>query len=403
MSEPGATPTSRDATVGSVSEEAAKLFGALSDWARDHGSDLGQGAVRAGRRRRAARGARRRRAPRHRRAGVHLLPDLPHRARRAPDQPGGARPPGDGGVVAAPGRGRAAGHRRARTSARPDGGPGSSTSTSTPTMRHDPTGTTTGARRDGPRRTTMTLACGIDVGGTKIAGGVVDEDGTILEELRVESPATDAEAIEEAIAGLVTELRSRHPIETVGVGAAGYVDKARAVVLFAPNVAWRNEDLKGELEKRVELPGRDRERRQRRGVGRVPLRRRRTTSTTCCWSPSAPASAAGWCSTARSTAAPTASAPRSATCASCPTASSAAAASTAASSSTPAARPWCARRGPRRVSGALIARGLLDRAGGDLEADHRPADHRGGAATATRAPSSSWPSSAAGSARASRR
>jgi len=29
--------------VGSVSEEALKLFGALSDWARDHGSDLGQG------------------------------------------------------------------------------------------------------------------------------------------------------------------------------------------------------------------------------------------------------------------------------------------------------------------------------------------------------------------------
>lgn len=100
----------------------------------------------------------------------------------------------------------------------------------------------------------MSLACGIDVGGTKIAGGVVDEDGRVLEEQRVVSPATDAEAIEEAIAGLVADLRSRHDIATVGVGAAGYVDKARAVVLFAPNVAWRNEDLKGELEKRVELP-----------------------------------------------------------------------------------------------------------------------------------------------------
>ena len=100
----------------------------------------------------------------------------------------------------------------------------------------------------------MSLACGIDVGGTKIAGGVVDENGQILEELRVESPATNAEAIEEAIAGLVGELSSRHRIETVGVGAAGYVDRARAVVLFAPNVAWRNEDLKGELEKRVDLP-----------------------------------------------------------------------------------------------------------------------------------------------------
>jgi glucokinase len=100
----------------------------------------------------------------------------------------------------------------------------------------------------------MSLACGIDVGGTKIAGGVVTEDGTILEELRVESPATDPEAIEEAIAGLVVELHGRHPIETVGVGAAGYVDRSRAVVLFAPNLAWRNEPLKSELEKRVELP-----------------------------------------------------------------------------------------------------------------------------------------------------
>ena len=73
----------------------------------------------------------------------------------------------------------------------------------------------------------MSLACGIDVGGTKIAGRVVDEDGRVLEEQRVVSPATDAEAIEEAIAGLVADLRSRHDIATVGVGAAGYVDKAR--------------------------------------------------------------------------------------------------------------------------------------------------------------------------------
>jgi glucokinase len=100
----------------------------------------------------------------------------------------------------------------------------------------------------------MTLACGVDVGGTKIAGGVVDEDGTILEELRVVSPATDAEAIEVAIAGLVNELKTRHDIAAVGVGAAGYVDKRRAVVMFAPNIAWRNVNLKAELEPRVDLP-----------------------------------------------------------------------------------------------------------------------------------------------------
>ena len=100
----------------------------------------------------------------------------------------------------------------------------------------------------------MTLACGVDVGGTKIAAGVVDDDGTILEELRVESPATDAEAIEVAIAGLVNELASRHDISAVGVGAAGYVDKTRSIVMFAPNIAWRNVNLKAELEPRVDLP-----------------------------------------------------------------------------------------------------------------------------------------------------
>lgn len=100
----------------------------------------------------------------------------------------------------------------------------------------------------------MTLACGVDVGGTKIAGGVIDQDGTIVEELRVESPATDAEAIEEAIAGLVLELGTRHEIEAVGVGAAGYIDKSRSVVMFAANLAWRNLNLKAELEERVNLP-----------------------------------------------------------------------------------------------------------------------------------------------------
>jgi glucokinase len=100
----------------------------------------------------------------------------------------------------------------------------------------------------------MSLACGVDVGGTKISGGVVDETGAVLEELRVESPATDVEAIEDAITSLVTQLRDRHDIAAVGVGAAGYVDKARAVVMFAPNIAWRDVNLKAELEERIHLP-----------------------------------------------------------------------------------------------------------------------------------------------------
>ena len=99
-----------------------------------------------------------------------------------------------------------------------------------------------------------TLACGIDVGGTKIAGCVVDTDGTIVDQARVESPATSTDAIQEAIGTLVTRLGRDHEVSSVGVGAAGFVDKARANVLFAPNLAWRDEPLKADLERQLGLP-----------------------------------------------------------------------------------------------------------------------------------------------------
>ncbi|MDX6301081.1 MAG: glucokinase [Nocardioidaceae bacterium] len=98
------------------------------------------------------------------------------------------------------------------------------------------------------------LAIGIDVGGTKIAGGVVDDQGQILRTARRESPATDTHAIETSIEELVGELRADHEIVAVGVGAAGFVDSRRSTVMFAPNLAWRDEPLRVDLEKRIGLP-----------------------------------------------------------------------------------------------------------------------------------------------------
>ncbi|GAA1523852.1 ROK family glucokinase [Nocardioides humi] len=101
---------------------------------------------------------------------------------------------------------------------------------------------------------TGTLTCGIDIGGTKIAGAVVDEDGTVLAESRVVSPATDPSAIEAAVAGLVAELVAEHAVTAVGVGAAGYIASDRSTVLFAPNIAWRNEPLGADLSRLIGLP-----------------------------------------------------------------------------------------------------------------------------------------------------
>ena len=76
----------------------------------------------------------------------------------------------------------------------------------------------------------------------------------MLEHSRVESPATEAEAIEDAIAGLVDDLRGRHAVERIGVGAAGYVDADRSTMRFSPNLAWRDLDLRADLAARIDLP-----------------------------------------------------------------------------------------------------------------------------------------------------
>jgi glucokinase len=95
----------------------------------------------------------------------------------------------------------------------------------------------------------MSLTIGIDIGGTKLSGGVVDEDGNLLAHHRTESPARDPEAIVAAVADLVAELREdaevgSGAVEAVGIAAAGYVDRDRSTVIYAPNLAWRNEPLR---------------------------------------------------------------------------------------------------------------------------------------------------------------
>lgn len=99
----------------------------------------------------------------------------------------------------------------------------------------------------------MGLTIGVDIGGTKIAAGVVDEKGAILDTVQVPTPPTP-EAVIDAIAAATREVRSGHAVEAVGIGAAGYVDDKRATVLFAPNIRWRHEALKDKVEQRVGLP-----------------------------------------------------------------------------------------------------------------------------------------------------
>jgi glucokinase len=100
----------------------------------------------------------------------------------------------------------------------------------------------------------MGLTIGIDVGGTKIAAGVVDPDGAIVARTNRDTPADSVDQTAAAICDAAAELIAGHDVEAVGIGAAGFVSSDRSTVLFAPNLAWRDEPLGARVAETLRIP-----------------------------------------------------------------------------------------------------------------------------------------------------
>jgi len=95
---------------------------------------------------------------------------------------------------------------------------------------------------------------GIDIGGTKIAGALVDERGLIMREVRQPTPAEHPRLIEDAVVEMTRALSDGETVVGVGVAAAGFIDAAQSTVYYAPNIDWRNEPLRSKLEARLSMP-----------------------------------------------------------------------------------------------------------------------------------------------------
>src|SRR6478752_3939955 len=95
-------------------------------------------------------------------------------------------------------------------------------------------------------------AIGVDIGGTKIAAGVVDDEGTILAKTRRDTEPDDAASIDRAIADVYAELSASYEISAIGLAAAGFVAADRSGVLFAPNIAWRDYPLRDNVAALIE-------------------------------------------------------------------------------------------------------------------------------------------------------
>lgn len=104
--------------------------------------------------------------------------------------------------------------------------------------------------------TTRTLALGVDIGGTKVAAGLVDAEGTILFQTRVAMPARGSAA--EGFAAVQSSIEAvfrartdaRAGLSGIGICAPGPLDPVTGVILNPPNVpCWRNFPLAAEVQR----------------------------------------------------------------------------------------------------------------------------------------------------------
>ena len=101
----------------------------------------------------------------------------------------------------------------------------------------------------------MSLYLGVDIGGTKIACGLVSDSGTVLRQARCPTPLSGGTAILDAALHLASELCTQ-PITAIGIGTGGQVNADLGVVVSATSLlpGWAGTNVKAAFETAVGIP-----------------------------------------------------------------------------------------------------------------------------------------------------
>ena len=94
-------------------------------------------------------------------------------------------------------------------------------------------------------------AIGVDIGGTKIAAGVVDADGRILAQIRRETDPTSGAAVDATVLAVCQELMASYEVSAIGLAAPGFASADQRTVLFTPNLPWRDHALADVVSARI--------------------------------------------------------------------------------------------------------------------------------------------------------
>jgi len=100
---------------------------------------------------------------------------------------------------------------------------------------------------------TTPRAIGVDVGGTKILAGIVERGGRVLRREQRATPLDSQQALLEAIAGLVEELRDERAA-AVGIGVPSTIDQRDGRAVFSVHIPLANVSLRDWARGRFGLP-----------------------------------------------------------------------------------------------------------------------------------------------------
>ncbi|ADD03006.1 glucokinase, ROK family [Thermoanaerobacter mathranii subsp. mathranii str. A3] len=104
------------------------------------------------------------------------------------------------------------------------------------------------------------MRIGVDLGGTNIAVGLVDDEGRIVATgSRPTKPERGYEAVAKDIAEIALELINRtntdiKEIKSMGIGVPGVADSEKGIVIRAVNLFWTKVPLAKEIKKYIDLP-----------------------------------------------------------------------------------------------------------------------------------------------------
>ncbi|WP_130859616.1 ROK family protein [Gracilibacillus phocaeensis] len=88
----------------------------------------------------------------------------------------------------------------------------------------------------------MNYALGVDIGGTKVAIGIIREDGRVMKEIMISSNPVSAEAmygvVEESMETIWNQ--NEYPIQGIGVGLPGKVNRKEGIAVYQNNLPWRD-------------------------------------------------------------------------------------------------------------------------------------------------------------------